>query len=335
MTIKEFSYINPLYLIGLFLICPLLVVTSLVDIVFLDGLIKKILPAKPEDWAFWLVIFNLPHIISSFLTLADKSNVSKYGSRVLKATLLLIFLSILFNGIIPLNLSGSDLYNFQLIFFACYGFATIYHVLTQQLGVGLILSGVAPDSTYRYFKWFSIWLSYILFLLVISGDQIFDDRSYFVEYIYYFCTVLLIACLYLSGKIASASKTKVGLIYICSNMFMIMSVFIFATLEYTIFALIVPRFIHDLTAFILYANHDSNKFANNNGNYIYRIFNGRLPIVIISPVIGMVVAAAINSSVAWFLLYSIFIFDFLHYYIESFIWKGGGSHRDFLRIKQC
>jgi hypothetical protein len=333
MKDKNLSYINPLYLIGLLFVCPLLVFVMVIDITILNRFVLRALPTRPEEWAIWLVFFSLPHILTSFFTMADKENTSIYGTKMLKAIVILFFASVILNGIIPSYLNNNDLYAYKILFFCIYGLVTIYHLITQQLGIGLILCKATPGPAYKILKWLSISLSYLLFLLVLVGGHISPAKMYLVNYAFYLCAVLLLTCIYFSWRFSLTAKSQTGKIYIYLNLLMFTSVYLFAKFDYAIFALIVPRFIHDLTAFIIYSNHDENKFKLKGGSYIYRIFHKLpLPISIISPLLGVVIAYSINHSLAWTLLYIALVLDFLHYYIESFIWKGNGSHRQYLKI---
>ncbi len=334
MKTKTLSYINPLYLVGLFLICPILLFITIIDMTILNGAVLKALPSHPEQWAFWLVLFGLPHIIASFITMADKENLSKYGSKILKVILVLTGASLIINGVIPSSLEGNDLYEYQILMFSIYGFATVYHVVTQQLGIGLVLNEVSPSPEYKIFKWFSITLSFILLLLVLLNNHIPTSSTHLVKYTFYLCTALLLACIYFGWKFSLMAKSKIGKVYVYLNIFMFLSMYIFAIFDYAIFAIIIPRFIHDITAFIFYSNHDANKFKYQGSNYFYRVFHKLpIPVSIISPLLGVIIAYSFNSSIAWVLLYAKFVLEFFHYYIESFMWKSGGSHRLYLKIK--
>jgi len=131
--------IHPKAFIWLFFIAPLFLFIALLDVFIFNRSFLLMLPKTPEEWSFWLVIFSLPHIISSFITIADHENISRYKKKISRAFLLLFMLSVLINGVIPSIISDAQLYQFHLIVFLIYGFFTIYHITTQQLGIGLII----------------------------------------------------------------------------------------------------------------------------------------------------------------------------------------------------
>ncbi len=331
---NKLHYIHPRFFIGMFFICPVLLIVTLVDKFLLESMVLNWLPTRPEKWAFWLIIFSLPHIISSFITMFDTDNIVLYKKKIIKAIILLVGLSFLFNLIIPNFLANSELYNYQLIFFAIYGFFTVYHVTSQQLGIGLILSRLPPDLNFSIFKWLSIFLAFVLFLLVVFSSAVNEQNAYLVKYGHYISGVLLVICCHFGWALTIKTRLKQGKIYIYLNLMMFGSIFIFAIFDYFIFALIVPRVIHDITAFVIYSNHDANKFTIEKNHLIYAILlKTPISIRIASPVLGVLIALIIKNSPAWFILYSMLVFDFLHYYIESFIWKKEGSHRKYLKIK--
>jgi hypothetical protein len=332
MLNNDFRYIKSSYLLGLYIICPILIVITLIDITILNGSILEGLPNQPEDWGWWLIIFNLPHILSSFLTLADSENIKIYRFRLISSFTVLSAISILFNGFFPSLLSDIALYYYQLAFFALYAFLTTYHVLSQQFGICLILGRFRPDTNFKCFKYILIILTFLIYIITFLGEQLLAEGRVLI-YLKFGCVVLMILGGYFCYRAVSVSKTNVGSVYIVANFFMIAAILLFSYCEYFIFALIIPRFIHDITAFIIYSNHDANKFNKTKGNYVYKLL-GRvpLPVFFISPCVGILCAYVINLSPLWFLVYLILVLDFLHYYLEGFVWKSGGVHRDYLRI---
>lgn len=215
MNNQNFAFINSKHLLGLYLICPILLVITVIDIFLLGSSILNSLPSHPNEWAFWLVIFSLPHIMSSFITIADKDNLSRYGFRISKAIVLLLIISITLNGLIPSNLSGDSLYQYQVLFFIVYGISTIYHVISQQLGISLILCRAPPSASYKAFKLISLALSFILFSLALLSSQLtFNNDT--LNLIYYVCVALLILSLYFGYRFTLTSKTKTGTLYVLS-----------------------------------------------------------------------------------------------------------------------
>ena len=123
-------------------------------------------------------------------------------------------------------------------------------------------------------------------------------------------------------------ENQLGKIYFLgTHLIPILGVFYVVT-GYPILALIVPRVIHDLTAYAYYITHDTNRFKQKQTNAIYKTTSRfRLPIFLANPLISIALAYSIvqlNSTTILSVLTCVF---FLHYYTESFIWKNDTLHR--------
>src|SRR5690606_2243514 len=61
------------WLLALYAVIPLSLLLVISDAWLFDGhVIYQHIPTQPEDWPFWTVIFGLPHIIASLITMADR-----------------------------------------------------------------------------------------------------------------------------------------------------------------------------------------------------------------------------------------------------------------------
>jgi hypothetical protein len=302
----------------------------LLDILVCQGSIKLYLPDRPEEWALWLVIFNTPHIISGFITISNKNDISQYGGSFLKVITFLGVISLLVNGVFPSVISNENKYDYQILVFSVYGFFTLYHVFSQQFGISLILGQSAPSTKMNAFKWLSVVLSFLLFVHLGIGYR-FED---YIDVIVFFEVVLSILLIVFGLDYLFKSKTIVGKLYHVGNILLVLSSCLFVNMGYGIFALIMPRFIHDLTAFLIYANHDGNRFLNDTQNhYIYFIFNKiSVSPIYISALLGVLIAFLINALNPIVLVYFILIIDFFHYYVESKVWKSNSEHRKNLLI---
>jgi hypothetical protein len=328
--------LSPKLLMSFFMLAPFLVVIALFDMLFFEKKFFEYLPNQPQEWAFWFVIFSLPHIISSFITIIDTQNIKLYKKKISGSILILVILSIIILGVVPSYLDPVDSYYYQVTIFGIYSFFTLYHVTTQQLGIGLIISKTKPTRIFKYYKVICVASAYSMFVLVLFSNGFSRTQSWIISAGY--CTVfclLVAACLL--GLRLSNNQCYLGKYYIFLNLNMFISVYLFAYFNYDIFALLIPRVIHDLTAFCIYANHDTNKFQLSKNtqqiNTIYSLFHKtKLPIYVLSPTVGISIAFLINNYLGMFTIYVLFVCDFLHYYVESFIWKNRGTHRKYLLV---
>ena len=137
------------WLLALYAVIPLSLAFVAIDSLFLEqALLNSYLPSSPTNWAFWAVIFGLPHIVASLLTMADREYVAHYRRSL--AWPLLIFAAISVLGI-----AGPQPLSYRLLFFVVAVY-TAYHVLAQQLGLTLMMMNMAPSRAFKAWKWIAL-----------------------------------------------------------------------------------------------------------------------------------------------------------------------------------
>ena len=117
-------------------------------------------------------------------------------------------------------------------------------------------------------------------------------------------------------------------------------------------AILVPRLVHDATAYTFYITHDYNKHHNHPQNYLYR-YAARLNIsvFIVLPLCSFVLAfvlQAYGDNLVSALTEYLFGIDIrkaitlgllgylalMHYYTESITWKGDSPYRRFIAFSK-
>ena len=316
--------VNGNLLTALYCIIPACAAVVLIDMLLLNQTLKSYLPSRPEHWLFWTVVFNTPHILASFFSFADKEYYQFYKPRVLKALAAFSIVVVLFTMIVP-AVMPSSLATILMIVFTGYVIAyTMYHVLSQQLGVAISMMKVRPGKLYEPLRWSATLAGTFMYALAVV-----DDELYFVGI--RFGTIFEIlagACVAIScvlgHRMAKESRNPKGALYLYANLAMLVAVYGFWELGYGVFVIMVPRFVHDITAFYIYAVHDRNRNLQARHNYIYRTFTFASPLIL-CPVLAVVLSAVLESYV-WFVA-PLLIITLLHYYTESFIWRGDSPHR--------
>lgn len=312
-------------LLGLYLVVPAAVGLALIDLAALDGLLGlQYLPREPAHWPFWTVIFGLPHIIASMVTMADREYLTHYQGR-------LLWPLVAFTGITLAGLLGPQPIGRQLLF-VFIAFYTIYHVLSQQLGLTLVMMGMPPSRAFKAWKWLSIFAGFALYTIVygrgplgnfsIAGVTLYEALTYGAAML---CAALIVAAIRVSGQ----ARYAIGIWYLWGNVALILSAFLVLELGYTVFVILMPRVIHDLTAFSVYITHDSNRNRDRPRNLLYRVtrFTG-LPPAVMLPVLSLGIAYAMTANRHLLAVnVAIIAISFLHYYMEGFIWRGPSPHR--------
>ncbi len=310
-------HINPNVLLSIYLVMPLSLIFIGVDKIILKGYIKDSLPLDPRVFVWFVLLFMVPHILASFFGFAEKEYYNFYKNKLLRGAQIAVAL-----GLFIPALAGATV--LPIIIFATY---TMIHVFMQQSGISKSLMRNVTSS-HRYWQYIGIVIATVLYIYLLVPSSGVRDlvNNYSAIKILILIAVLLYTMLAL--RIVRHSRTKIGKIYFLgSHMIPIIGIFYVAT-GYPILALIVARVIHDLTAYTFYITHDSNRYKSIQTNIIYRFTSTfRLPIFLASPILSIGLAFIIvklNSTAVLSVLTCVF---FLHYYIESFIWKKDSIHR--------
>jgi len=300
-------------LLSYYLIIPICILIVLVDTLFFDLNLKLSLKNSPNEYLFFTLFFVLPHIIGSFLTLQGNEYLKEYKNKLSLSLLISLTLSFIFLYILPKSL-----------YLAVFGLLTLYHVIGQQFGLNAAFAQNWSLS-FKIWKWIGFSIASLASVLLFFPKQ---DIGQVYQYVLAFILFLLLLFIYFTFQCVKESKTKIGNYFFIANFFLIFFVFIFILFDYPFFAILLPRFIHDLSAFSFYCVHNKNRSQSKKLNLLG--FN-RFPIIM-TIVISIVVAAVLNYID--FLLI-ILCLTLIHYCIEHFIWKGPTMHKKYILFKKC
>lgn len=308
-------------LIGVYGLIPISAILVIIDIFLFDHYLQKTLLTSPEQYPIFLVFFRYPHIIAGLFAYTHKKYVDTYLPRIKKATIL-IGLSFLI--LLPL---------FGKWFFAGYEIWTVKHALGQQLGLTRkFLGGGGTDHRIWSFCFFLLGL--ILYFFVTIK---FIAKIDFHEIEIFLMIILLIITFY-TLRLLKLKNNDYGGYYLVCNYMMIVSAFIFVKLNYPFFFLLIPRVIHDITAFQFYSVHDQNLQNASNGIPIYRAFRWtKIPVLFLCPLLsiclGLPIVASIYFGGSGIVFYLMGMIGLFHYYTDSFTWKRDSISQPFIPIQ--
>jgi hypothetical protein len=302
-------------LLSFYGIIPLVWLVLVIDIFYLNGKIKSILPSNPDDQRLFLLFFLWPHIIMSLVTMLDKEYMGGYIKSIN------IYKSLGFISIFFIYFINKE------FFFLIYAILTLKHFTCQQIGMEILSSGPQPKSSF---------VTYFLILLVLNcwvefprlpllGDLRFFLVTYKLDF-YFFGVVSVFLfyktfCQYLKNN-----KNPI----ILGNSLLLVTIYLTFLLGYPFFSFLIPRIIHDLTAMIFYLFHDYNRNINEKKNSIFKIIPYTQKYFFIWPFLFSILFANFLFELAIrFEVMAIFLFSLglLHYFVEDFIWKKDGLHR--------
>lgn len=340
---KKFIENKPLavsfrWLLGLYMIVPLCLLLQLLDYFLGHGYLQQHLPSSPKQFLLFQLIFGTPHIIaSSILLVTNADYLNHYKHKIIWMTVAIIMIF----GVGSLFIPRKLLY----VIVAAW---TVYHVLKQQFGVG--------RSLYRLSNWMFyllLWLSVSTGLLVYLG--IFLKNILNIEQLYW---IKLIAGSLALGLVMTAAACVryrldfLGQSFLWSNVLMVVGSFYLFIQQYYFLAILGPRLVHDMTAYIFYVVHDYNKHQHKPQNFLYRYARQyRLPIFLVLPLLSIVLTfllqtygdRAIALLTDWVFgvqihqVISLGLLGYLalmHYYTEAFTWKQDSPYRRFIAFSK-
>lgn len=323
--------LNCYWLLALYALVPLSLLVVAVDKFWLDGWFINQVPLNPESWPLWTLFLGTPHIIASLLTMADRDYLAHYRKVLLWP--LLIFTGICAAGVFgPAPWSRNALFIFM-------AFYTVYHVLAQQLGLTLMMMGVPPSRTFKVWKWCSLIVAILVYAMVYEPAILHDipvGPVNLQQVLEFLAPLAVAAVIVLTLQMSRFSRSKVGTWYLWGTCALVVSMYIFFTTHYDFFVVVVARMVHDISAFIIYISHDSNRNRDQPRNYFYRLARfTRLPVIVLLPLASISIAyvMTISQYIGWVTV-AVLTLTCLHYYFEGFIWRGTNPHRASFKLKR-
>lgn len=278
------------------------------DYIFLSSGFKNVLPGSPDQITLLFAVFTLPHIVTGFITFADKEYLISYKK------LLFIAFATAYFGLIIASIFGAY------VFAAIFTFFTVFHVVSQQTGITRLITPL-PHSIYRNWRFSLIFFSFFLYLMLLNetGSQILLISG---------STIFGIISTFFFSRLFFLRNQLMPRIYICCTQLLAVSSLLMFFAGYPLFAILVPRIVHDVTAFIIYQNHDINRHKMKK-NYIYSPLSKLMSPKVAGPFLGV----TIGSLAMWMSTKSpdiqmlIMLMFLMHYFLESFIWRKSTPHR--------
>lgn len=316
---KPFA-ISKKLLLSVYGIAPLILVLVFLDTFFFNFYLKNTLGINATHAAIYVLFLELPHILASFIGYADTEYILFYKQKVLVylPTVLCVAFFVVYT-------------NVTLAFFL-YMVYTMYHSIKQQAGIAKMLVGKVGIIH-------ELW-SHAAIVGFIVGNLYVFAPFFLHKYAMLFSLPVLTACVVVMSilsiyYLATIPFRTIGWLYVCAITFMFLTSYLCAMLGYLFFSVFVTRIVHDSTAFIFYAVHDSNRNARSPKNILYKILKpSHIPVLCITPVVAMIAAYLVQRHGVSFTqsAAAVILSGVAHYYLESFMWKRDSIHRKQLRF---
>ncbi|TXK96539.1 hypothetical protein BMR07_04305 [Methylococcaceae bacterium CS1] len=324
-------------LLALYAVIPICLIFQLTDSYLLQGDLLQYLPSSPSHFLLFQLLFGTPHILASAVLLTtNKDYFSFYQKKIIIMTLALMLFFTL----------ASQLLSYYVLYIMVASW-TVYHVLKQQHGVGRGIYQL-PGWAFYLLLWLSIGAGISVYMGIFLKDTLTLQQAEWVKQ----AAGALVVCLLLSTFWCQRYvKTRFGSLFMWANSFLIIASFYFYLQQYYFLAILIPRLVHDATAYIFYVTHDFNKHAGHPQNFLYRwAAKIRLNVFIVLPLVSFVLTFLLQKyGDQWVdALTQFFIgmefrqvvsvgligyFSLMHYYTEAFTWKYGSPYRKYIRFK--
>jgi len=321
-------------LLGLYLIMPLCLLLYGLDVAFWQNGLRENLPTRPTHFLLFQILFGTPHILASTILLVSNGEYFQFYKRnLLWMTLAIVVVF----GV------GSLFIPYRVFYVAVAGW-TVFHVLKQQHGVARGLCQL-PTWAYQSLLWLSVTAGLLIYIGIFLHNRLEPDTLLQLKNVAGGLTAILFLTAFYCQRYA---RDTFGKCFLWANVFLVISSFYFYVQEYYFFAILIPRVVHDATAYICYVTHDYNKHAVTPQNALYR-FTKRysISVFIVLPVLSFLLAFVLqaygDTFFAW-LTETIFgveikkvvtlgvlgYFALMHYYSESITWKAESPYRKFI-----
>ena len=321
-------------LLSLYAIIPLCLLIQLVDIVYLQGYLRESLPTKPTHFLLFQILFGTPHILAStFVLLGTRDYWVFYRRKVIAMTVAIA----VFFGV------GSLFIPYQAFYVLVAGW-TVFHVLKQQHGV---VRGICRLPSWAFYLLLALSVAAGLFIYIgiFLKNSLDAQQTEWIKQIALILSVGLVSTgLYCQRYVC----TLLGRCFLWANILLVISSFYFYVQQYYFFAILVPRLVHDATAYLFYITHDYNKHHQCPQNFLYRsAARLKLHSFIVLPLLTFASAfvlqaygdQAVSAITAFFFgvevrkVITLGLLGYLalmHYYTESFTWKQDSPYRHFI-----
>ncbi len=326
------------WLLALYAIIPLCLVLQLIDASFWQGYLQSHLPSSPNHFIVFQILFGTPHIIASTLLLTSNSDYLKNYSR--KLMLMTLAIAIVFG-------LGSLFIPYK-VFYVLVAAWTVYHVIKQQHGVARSVCRL-PNWAFYLLLWLSVTAGLIIYVGIFLKNSLDVQQTLWIKQSAgLFCISIIMFGVYCHRYVSSLF----GRCFLWANIFLVLSSFYLYLQEYYFLAILVPRLVHDATAYTFYVTHDYNRHYSKPHNLMYRFARlFHMPLLIVLPLSSFALAFVLQAygddiisrlsefffGVSIHKVITLGLLGYLalmHYYTEAFTWKNDSPYRRYIAFSK-
>ena len=326
------------WLLALYAIIPLCLALQLIDASFWQGYLQNHLPSSPNHFIVFQILFGTPHIIASTLLLTSNSDyLTTYSRKLMLMTMAIAIVFGLGSLFIPYK-----------VFYVLVAAWTVYHVIKQQHGVARSVCRL-PNWAFYVLLWLSVVAGLIIYVGIFLKNSLDIQQTLWIKQSAgCLCISVILFGIYCQRYVSGLF----GRYFLWANIFLVLSSFYLYLQQYYFLAILVPRLVHDATAYTFYVTHDYNRHHTKPNNFIYRYATRcHIPLLIILPLSSFALAFVLQAygddlinrlseflfGVSIHKVITLGVLGYLalmNYYTEAFTWKNDSPYRRYIAFSK-
>jgi len=319
----------------IYLVIPATFLAMALDATMLDNWTKTTLTKPPDKYFLLALVFGTPHILASnFLLFSNRDYRTHYRRQIIWISAAIVIIGVGLGLSLP-----------RPVMFGLISAWTVAHVVKQQIGIGNIASRLS-GVVYKTWSWAGIASGVLFYNVIFQARQL--DR--WLAEIRLAIGLLSVAIIAMTIALLKQTNSTTGRKWLLSNGATMSLSGLIYLLGYPFFAVLLPRLVHDITAFTIYVNHDANRSRAGLSSWLYAPI-AKLPRLqyVVLPLAAVGVAAVLErhsdgvvngvlQRIGGFELVEpislglVGYFGLMHYAFESMTWKGSSPYRSFIRF---
>ncbi|MGZ4959407.1 MAG: hypothetical protein ACXV7J_09150 [Methylomonas sp.] len=326
------------FLLSLYAIVPLCVLAQLLDQFGFDHALREILPSSPSHFLLFQILFGTPHIVASNLLIGSHSDyLGAFRNKLIGMTVFII----VFFGVGSLFIPYRVLY----ILTACW---TVYHVLKQQHGIAKAVCRL-PNWAFYLQLWLSVGAGIFIYMGIFLKNGLTAEQA---EWVLNAASVLTAALIVSTLICQKRVPSHMGQYFLWANTLLVASSWYVYSQHYYFLAILMPRLVHDISAYSFYVTHDVNRHGHQSPHALYRLASAcRLPVAVVLPLSSFLLTYLLQEygddlvNLVMQTLFATQIYKavtlgligylaLMHYYTEAFVWSAGSPLRRYIRFSQ-
>ena len=200
---------------------------------------------------------------------------------------------------------------------------------------------------FYWLLWLSVSAGIFIYMGIFLKNSLDAQQAEWVKLVAGTLTIGLILSSVLCQRYV---HTRFGKYFLWSNSLLIVSSFYMYIQQYYFLAILIPRLVHDATAYVFYLAHDYNKHHKKPQNTLYKYAaRCNLHVFLVLPIMSFVLTyllqaygdQLVNIITDFFFGTEIYkaitlgligYLSLMHYYTESFTWQAGSPLRRYIRF---